>query len=233
MSVIVNEHASARDLLLEHCNRRSIWSLGLLWRAVHTIEDVFKNQKRATNDPAVEHAYGTAITLADLGFGLDLIMIIAALLHDVFEDGDDPKKLRRDVIVYFWFIGPIIYLIVEALTRKDDKDYYKQLLAFIRLLWWLGVWRAIFIKMSDVIYNHATIRGFNNYAREMRQHHKASRIVREVAIPARKYVPRKHHPKFDELFDKLTSDLPVHRQETIDRWRQRERERDLGYFPVV
>lgn len=227
MTIVVDTQMTADRVMKQHPNL-SNYQLGKIDRARHTTRCVCGDSKRATGDDAITHALGVEDILIQLGYGKDILTRIIGILHDVFEDcpQKERKRYRRDVRRSF---GLRAYMIIEALTRKDGVDYPTQMREIIEKWWWLGLWRIIIGKLADGVFNLATITGFNNYTKEMRQYYKAWRIIREVAIPCRRFVPRRRLASFDEMVSKITTDLPRLRQDTI----KRERESDLGYFPTT
>ena len=216
---------------MEHCDKLSDRKLGMLTRARHLAEWIHRWAIRGTKDLYVSHCYGVEQILVILGFALDIVMRISALLHDTIEDctAEERRALRRAILFRF---GLIAYLIVEAVTRKEGKDYSKQILWYIRNFWWIGLWRAAFVKLADILFNLSTIEGFNNYRREMKQYGKAQHIIAETIIPARRFIPHRVIGKFDELLTSVTTLLPIKRQETIERRRDAQR-LDESYFPSL
>lgn len=227
MTIIAEPRRDARDEMLEHCDRLSDKKLGKLHRARHLAEWTHRKHRRATGDLYVTHCYGTEQILVTLGFMLNTVMRIAALLHDTLEDcaKEDRRRLSKAIVRRF---GLVVYLAVEALTRKPSKDYPAQLFGVIQHWWWIGLWIVVFVKLADILFNLSTIEGFDNYLQEMKQYSKADEILRVAITPSERYIPFWHHRKYDELLSNVTSLLLVKRQATIAR----ERERDINYFPV-
>lgn len=228
MTIIAEPRRNARDEILEHCDRLSDRKLGKLHRARHLAEWTHRKHRRATGDLYVTHCYGTEQILVTLGFVLNSVMRISALLHDTLEDcgKEDCKRLRKAIL---WRFGLVVYLTVETLTRKPPKDYPSQLFRAIRYWWWIGLWIIAFIKLADLLFNLSTIEGFDDYLQEMRQYRKADEILRVAIAPSVRYIPPWHRRKYTELLSSVTTLLPAKRQATIAR----ERERDLGYFPAL
>lgn len=227
MTIIAEPKRNARDEMLEHCDRLSDKQLGKLHRARHLAEWVHRQHRRATGDLYVTHCYGAEQILVALGFALDIVMRVAALLHDTLEDcnPDECKNLRKAIPRRF---GLIAYLIVETMTRKQGKDFPAQLLRAVRRWWWIGLWRIVFEKLADMFFNLSTIEGFQNYRQEMKQYQKADEMLRIFVFPSVRYIPSWHLSKFDELLTSVTTLLPIKRLESITR----ERELDRSYFPA-
>lgn len=228
MTIIADVHRDARKELLEHCDHISDRQLGRLTRARHMAEWVHRDAIRGTGDLYVTHCYGTEQIACDAGFAHDIDMRITLLLHDTIEDcrPEERKRLRRDI---FWRFGPIVYLIVDTLTRVPGKDYSRQIRRRVKLLWLFGLWKTITDKLCDILFNLSTIEGFRNYRREMKQYYKAEHIIQDGLLPCRRYIPAKQQPKFDYLLASVCSLLKEKRAATFAR----ERAEDLGYFPTL
>ncbi len=228
MTIIAETHRDARADALEHFDFWNLKQAGKYSLARHLAERAHELQYRATGDLYVTHVYGVAKILVDAGLERDLITRVCALLHDTIEDcaPDDKPRLRR---VIRGRIGLVPYMIVETLTKKDGIDYPTQMVISIRRYHQIGLWRVPLIKLADILFNLSTIEGFNDLTKELHQFDKARRILDEVIVPSRKYIPRVYLAAYDHLLQSVETLLELKRQESIDRNRLQELQLHLAY----
>ncbi len=143
-----------RDLEAE-IKKNSHLDLGRISKAYEYAEKIHENQKRKSGEPYIIHPVEVARII--LQAGGDENMIIAALLHDVIEDGEDPEKVGNEV--YHQFGGDVFYL-VQSLSKdgnhQDKKSRDKAFFDQIKKALETDV-SVFFIKMSDLIHNMGTL----------------------------------------------------------------------------
>jgi len=118
-----------------------------LFNALSYASQMHQNQRRKGSDtPYVNHLIDVARLLAEYHMGDDLVLMQAALLHDVVEDTEADM---RDVEVIF---GQDVASVVAEVT--DDKSLPKHLrkqLVVENCAHW--TWRAKVLKLADLISN--------------------------------------------------------------------------------
>ncbi|PLV59429.1 bifunctional (p)ppGpp synthetase/guanosine-3',5'-bis(diphosphate) 3'-pyrophosphohydrolase [Thermotoga sp. KOL6] len=131
----------------------------LLAKAYEFAWIVHEGQKRFSGEPFITHPVEVAKILA--GLGVDVITLVAALLHDTVEDGenvsvDQIKKL----------FGPEIARIVDGVTKVSninapigpDHDSRKRIETIQKMFLAMAEdMRVIFVKLADRLHNMRTI----------------------------------------------------------------------------
>ena len=128
--------------------------IGLFRKAYDFIENAHKGQTRVSGEPYVVHPLEVADILASLR--LDIITIVAGLLHDALED--TPTKLEQVKEVF----GMEVSFLVDGLTKlsriefktreeQQAESFRKMLLAMAKDI------RIILIKLADRIHNMRTL----------------------------------------------------------------------------
>ncbi len=153
-----------------HINMRKVEYAYLFAKEVH------EGQKRRSGEPYIIHPVEVARIVCKAGG--DENMIIAALLHDVIEDGKDPEKIGNEI--YHQFGGDVFYL-VQALSKdgnyKDKEIRDKE--AFNQLKKAAETDISVFlIKLADLIHNMGTISALKPAKRD-----KWIQELKEIYIP--------------------------------------------------
>ncbi|MBI5199300.1 MAG: bifunctional (p)ppGpp synthetase/guanosine-3',5'-bis(diphosphate) 3'-pyrophosphohydrolase, partial [Nitrospirae bacterium] len=128
--------------------------VGLFRKAYDFIENAHKDQTRVSGEPYVVHPLEVASILASLR--LDIITIVAGLLHDALED--TPTKLEQVKEVF----GKEVSFLVDGLTKlsriefktreeQQAESFRKMLLAMAKDI------RIILIKLADRLHNMRTL----------------------------------------------------------------------------
>ena len=127
--------------------------LRVIERAYDVAAHYHRDQKRRSGDPYVTHPLAVATILAELG--MDLSVIVAALLHDTVEDTDYTlRALRED-------FGDVIVELVDGVTKLDKvklgeaaeaETLRKMVVAMARDP------RVLVIKLADRLHNMRTLR---------------------------------------------------------------------------
>ena len=147
-------HAEYEQLKTKISKYYQNFNYGLLDRAYDCACAAHKGQMRATGEPYILHPLHVAIILADLE--LDIVSIVAGLLHDIVEDTD---MTSEDIADQF---GSVIAGIVDGVTKLENIPYTtkeeqqaesirKMLLAMSRDI------RVILIKLADRLHNMRTM----------------------------------------------------------------------------
>lgn len=116
---------------------------------------IHKGQKRKSGESYIMHP----VAVAELLFsaGMDRDVVIAALLHDAIEDGEDKELISRHIQNYF---GDHVLYLVHAVSKdgkiEDKFQQQEQYLVQIERAFELDV-SVFFIKVADIIHNMMTI----------------------------------------------------------------------------
>jgi len=134
--------------------RKNLYDIELIKKALEFSKKAHKNQKRASGEPYFTHPLTVAYYLLD--WGLDEKTIVAALLHDVLED---TNVGREEIINEF---GLKIADLVDGVTKlKEIKSYgekkelenlRKMFIAMARDI------RVVLIRLADRLHNLQTLR---------------------------------------------------------------------------
>jgi GTP pyrophosphokinase len=146
VKTIIQEVQNKRDLAPEE--------ISLLERAFNFSQKAHQVQKRKSGEPYFNHAYQTAVKLAE--WRLDVQTIAAGLLHDVAEDTSHSlEEIKKE-------FGEEIPFLVDGVTKlgrlkyrnKDEaqaENLRKMILALSRDL------RVVLIKLADRLHNMKTL----------------------------------------------------------------------------
>jgi (p)ppGpp synthase/HD superfamily hydrolase len=224
MIVVAQLARTVYDIMLEDCDVLTNEQLGEVRRADHVAERWNLNKLRSSGDTRSTHLHSTEYVLVTLGYTTNITVRVAAKLHDLIEDC--PKGYEDHVreIIAKWF-GERVLAIVEALTKKDKATYFDQLIDAVIA----GLWEVALIKPADRLHNITTIHGFANYDHEREYFAETLGPLLDFFAKARRHIPFEHLGAYEDLVLSVIDLTP----EMEKKSRQLERERDLGYFPVV
>jgi len=141
----------------------------MLKQAYSVATDAHLNQKRANNEPYINHSLGVATILADMK--LDDITIAAGLLHDVVEESENTREdiekiFGKEIGDLVWGVTKMTKLSSVEADNARTGTLIKMILAMTSDL------RVILIKLADRFQNLQNLDGF---ARESRK-----RLARET-----------------------------------------------------
>jgi len=147
--------ANIKEILDKIQNTRELTEAesDLLRRAFDFSQKAHANQKRKSGEPYFNHAYETALKLAE--WRLDTATIAAGLLHDVLEDaGINLDELKKE-------FGEEIAFLVDGVTKLGRLKYRgieKQAENLRKMILALGEdLRVVFIKLADRLHNMKTL----------------------------------------------------------------------------
>lgn len=163
------------DRLTEICSKTfSPEDMKLLEKAIEITKDAHSHQVRHSGEPYYIHPESVAVMLAEMG--MDSHTVIAGLMHDVIEDGDDysAEKLAS-------MFGQDIAEMVDGVTKltktgkkniisREDiqaESLRKMFLAIANDV------RVIIIKLTDRLHNMRTLQ----YCSEEKQKRKAQETL--------------------------------------------------------
>ncbi|MCL2695124.1 MAG: bifunctional (p)ppGpp synthetase/guanosine-3',5'-bis(diphosphate) 3'-pyrophosphohydrolase [Clostridiales bacterium] len=146
------------ELLLKFEFRFGEANLALLENALAFADRAHANQLRESDAPYIEHPVAVAAYLLEMG--LDMATVVAALLHDTIEDGDDvtTELLEKE-------FGREVALLVDGVTKltKSGKQTYitkkQEQSENLRKLF-LAIAadvRVVIIKLADRLHNMRTL----------------------------------------------------------------------------
>jgi len=146
---------SVKEILDKVQNTRELTEAesDLLRRAFDFSQKAHANQKRKSGEPYFNHAYETALKLAE--WRLDTATIAAGLLHDVLEDaGINLDELKKE-------FGEEIAFLVDGVTKLGRLKYRgieRQAENLRKMILALGEdLRVVFIKLADRLHNMKTL----------------------------------------------------------------------------
>lgn len=161
--------------------KEQIWSympgadLAIIDRAYQLSQMAHQGQYRMTGEAFVEHPLAVAAILADLE--LDVLTIVAALLHDVVEDtpvtlADVQRDFGKEVADLVDGVTKLGKLDVRSRDEMQVENLRKMFLAMARDL------RVVLIKLADRLHNMRTLKPH----REDRRREKARETL-EIYAP--------------------------------------------------
>lgn len=106
-----------------------------LERAEYLAKALLQNKFDKNGESLYYHSLRVVDNMPD---GLDEDLYVAAMLHDIIEDGSVTKEFISDNF------NPVVGGLVEELTHRRDRETYKQYIE--RLLY---DWRLVLIKLCD------------------------------------------------------------------------------------
>src|SRR6056297_944441 len=149
--------------------------LAMVEKAYKYADDAHDEQYRVSGEPFVDHPLGVAIILADLE--LDLVSIVASMLHDVVEDTEITSDDIADE-----FGDEVAHLVdgVTKLTRMEFKTKEDQQAESLRKMFVAMAEdiRVVLIKLADRLHNMRTL----NYLKKEKRKEK-SRETLEIYAP--------------------------------------------------
>lgn len=149
--------------------------LELVKKAYRYASDAHQGQYRVSGEDFVEHPIGVSLILADLE--LDIVSIVASLLHDVVEDtGVSSEEIERE-------FGVEVAHIVDGVTKltrmqfktKEDQQAESLRKMFVAMAEDI---RVVLIKLADRLHNMRTL----NYLKQSKREEK-SRETLEIYAP--------------------------------------------------
>jgi GTP pyrophosphokinase len=149
--------------------------LELVKKAYKYASDAHQGQYRVSGEDFVEHPIGVSLILADLE--LDIVSIVASLLHDVVEDtGVSSEEIERE-------FGDEVAHIVDGVTKltrmqfktKEDQQAESLRKMFVAMAEDI---RVVLIKLADRLHNMRTL----NYLKQSKREEK-SRETLEIYAP--------------------------------------------------
>lgn len=117
--------------------------------AYRLAKDVHRNQKRKQPDAAGDSRYFThprEVALISMRYSLDVDLILACLLHDTLEDGNDP----RDAAEIELFLGTEVIRTVRMVSKVPKAGYHDRFSLY-------SDWRARWVKACDRLHNLQTL----------------------------------------------------------------------------
>ena len=149
--------------------------LEMVKKAYKYAQDAHQGQYRVSGEDFVEHPLGVAIILADLE--LDIVSIVASLLHDVVEDtGISSEEIEKE------FGAEVAHIVdgVTKLTRMQFKTKADQQAESLRKMFVAMAEdiRVVLIKLADRLHNMRTL----NYMKKEKRKEK-SRETLEIYAP--------------------------------------------------
>lgn len=131
----------------------------LLTKAYEFARIVHEGQKRFSGEPFITHPVEVAKILA--GLGVDVTTLVAALLHDVVEDGENVSldQIKEE-------FGSEVARIVDGVTKVSsinapigsDHDSRKKIETIQKMFLAMAEdMRVIFVKLADRLHNMRTI----------------------------------------------------------------------------
>ncbi|MFW6148317.1 MAG: RelA/SpoT family protein [Atribacterota bacterium] len=130
-------------------------NIELIWRAYAFSQDAHRNQKRYSGQPYLSHPLEVADILADLN--MDVITIVAGLLHDVVEDthvGLDEIKTQfgEEVAMLVNGVTKLSKISFKTSEERQAENFRKMFLAIAEDI------RVILIKLADRLNNMRTLK---------------------------------------------------------------------------
>jgi guanosine-3',5'-bis(diphosphate) 3'-pyrophosphohydrolase len=137
----------------QYNDKKENWDL--ISKAYQFASRAHAGQKRISGEPYITHPLGVAYILADLE--LDLITIVAALLHDVLEDTpynyeQIEEKFGEEVASLVDGVTKLSRMEFRSKEEHQAETWRKMLVAMARDI------RVILIKLADRTHNMRTLR---------------------------------------------------------------------------
>ena len=125
-----------------------------VYRAYLFGAEAHEGQHRMSGEPYIYHPVTVARILA--GMRMDYQSIIAAILHDVIEDTDTPKKVVEDefgkeVADLVDGVSKLTQIKFESQAEAQAENFRKMMLAMVRDI------RVILVKLADRLHNMRTL----------------------------------------------------------------------------
>lgn len=149
--------------------------LDMVRKAFKYADEAHEEQYRVSGEPFVEHPLGVAIILADLE--LDIVSIVASLLHDVVEDTVvSSEEIEKE------FGEEVAHIVdgVTKLTRMQFKTKADQQAESLRKMFVAMAEdiRVVLIKLADRLHNMRTL----NYLKKEKRKEKSKETL-EIYAP--------------------------------------------------
>lgn len=117
--------------------------------AYRLAKDVHRNQKRKRPDATGDSRYFThprEVALISMRYSLDVDLILACLLHDVLEDGNDPL----DAAEIEFILGTEVSRTVRMVSKVPKAGFHERFALY-------SEWRARWVKACDRLHNLQTL----------------------------------------------------------------------------
>lgn len=112
--------------------------------AYRLAKDAHRNQERKDGTRYFEHP--REVALISLRNALDPDLVIACLLHDVLEDGNDPLDAGEIEL----FLGETVIRTVRMVSKVPKEGFHERFSQY-------ADWRAIWVKACDRLHNLRTL----------------------------------------------------------------------------
>jgi len=194
--------------------------LEMVKKAYQYADRAHKEQYRVSGEPFVEHPLGVAIILADLE--LDIVSIVASLLHDVVEDtGISSEEIEKE------FGSEVAHIVdgVTKLTRMQFKTKADQQAESLRKMFVAMAEdiRVVLIKLADRLHNMRTL----NYMKKEKRKEKSKETLEIYAPLAHRLGMSKIKWELEDLsFRYLKPDMYYEVSHKVQANRK-QRERDI------
>ena len=156
-------------------------------------KDVHRNQKRKEADCG-DFRYFThprAVAAISMQYAMDADLIIACLLHDVIEDGNDPM----DAVEIEFFLGSVVITTVRRVSKMPKEGFHERFVAH-------ADWRSIWVKMCDRLHNLRTLPQSNPgfCAKQLKE-------TREDYLPTFRKMPSMVPPEYRKGAEALLAEI--------------------------
>ncbi len=137
--------------------------------------EAHSGQLRVSGEEYISHPLGVAKILADLQ--LDIVTIIAALLHDVVEDtkvslDEIEKKFGKETAMLVDGVTKLSRIEYKSKEEQQLENYRKMFLAMAKDI------RVVLIKLADRLHNMRTLKYMS-----VRKQHETARETLEIFAP--------------------------------------------------
>ncbi|MFB3897855.1 MAG: bifunctional (p)ppGpp synthetase/guanosine-3',5'-bis(diphosphate) 3'-pyrophosphohydrolase [bacterium] len=197
--------------------------IALVNRAYQFAEQAHRDQMRLSGDPYITHCLETANILAELQ--LDLITIIAGLLHDTIEDtkvtqADITKEFGAEIATLVAGVSKISAIAFRNQEDRLAENFRKLIIAMAEDV------RVLLIKLADRLHNMRTLQ----FLPEVKQKRIAKDTLDIYAPLAHRLGIGKVKAELEDLSMKFL--LPTEYYDLVDRVAQKRNERE-AYIATI